>query len=129
MSNHSELEALEESALLALVKQAEGGNPMAAKAALVEVDRVRKTQMGELHRAAMVELADKPVELAAYLAELGLGLEDVERRIGRKLKPAEIKAWERSQDDRLLEVRAIELGRMRRGDGGIPKWATRKHDG
>ena len=126
MAEHDTLGEVEEKALAALVRQVREGNTAAAKAALVESDRLRKTRMAERHRAALDELSEKPVELARYLGTLGLSELEVADRLGRKLTRRERAAWEQAQDDRLLEVRAVELGRMRRGDGEVPKWARQR---
>lgn len=120
------LASLEMGALKALVRLAAEGNAGAAASALQAVERVRKTRLGELHQATLRDLAARPVELCEYLGALGVDLEGVEARIGRKLKTPERSAWLKGQDDRLLEVRAVELGRMRRGDGDVPRWASRK---
>jgi hypothetical protein len=119
------LNELEDTAIKALVKQASEGNNAAAASALVAIERVRKTRHAELHQAKMETVKDNPAELAAYLATLGQTAEQVAMRLGRKLTKPEQTAWERATDERLLEVRAVELGRMRRGEADVPRWATK----
>jgi hypothetical protein len=76
----------------------------------------------------MEALAEKPAEFAHYLAKLGQTVPEVEERLGRKLKPAELKAWRRGQKDRILLVRAVESHWMHRGDlKKLPRWATKVH--
>lgn len=118
------MDELEEKVILSLARLAAEGNAGAATGALAAVERVRKTRMAEIHRERMAKL-DGP-DLVAYLASLGQTEAEVCGRLCRAMTKAEKSAWERARDDRLLEVRAVELGRMRRGDGVVPKWATRK---
>jgi hypothetical protein len=122
------IEVVESWAMYALMnEQGKQGAVAAAKAALAEADRLRRTQAVDMHREQMKVLADKPVEMARYLAELGLTPEQVQERFGRSLTDEELVAWAQGQDDRLLEVRVVELTRMRRGEAPVPKWATREH--
>jgi hypothetical protein len=120
------LAELEMTALRALVKQAGEGNSAAAASALVALERVRKTRHAEMHQARMAELVGKPVDACRYLSSLGMSQEQCGARLGRKLTRAEVEAWESALEDRLLEVRAVEIGRMRRGDGDVPRWATKR---
>ena len=119
------LDALEIKALAALVRQAREGNATAANLALVAVQRIREKGAVSLHRAKLAELVGNGPALAAYLSGLGLDREDTAKRIGHKMTPGETEAWERAQDDRLLEVRAVELQRMRTM-GDVPRWATKR---
>jgi len=120
------LDDLERNALTSLVRQAAEGNASAAASALGAVERLRKTRQAEIHRTRMEELRERPAEFCGYLASLGQTVAQVEARLGRKMKAAELAAYERATDDRLLEVRAVELGRMRRGDGDVPRWANKR---
>jgi len=119
------LEQLEVRALTALVTQASEGNASAAAASLTAVHRIREKGAAGLHRARMKALADDREGMASYLAELGLTREETAARMG-KLTKGETLAWERGQEERLLEVRAVELQRMRTS-GEVPKWANRRH--
>ena len=120
------LDALEVKALTALVASASDGNATAAAAALTAIQRVREKGSARLHATGMARLAAEDTPgLAAYLATLGVPKAEVAARMGRRLTKAELDAWEQAQDDRLLEVRAVELGQMRAG-GKVPRWATRK---
>ena len=119
------LEELESKALAALVRQAADGNATAAASALAAIERVRKTRHAELHAETMSSLAGDGPRLAGYLCSLGQSQAQVAARLGRSMTKAEVAAWQAALDDRLLEVRAVELGRMRRGDGDVPVWATR----
>jgi hypothetical protein len=121
------LTELEQKLLEALVELARSGNVSAAKAALLASEQFRKTRHAELHRGTMEDLESRPVDLAAYLSGLGQTQAEVAARLGRKLRPAERAAWAQAQEDRLLEVRAVELGQMRRGDVKPPRWATKRH--
>jgi hypothetical protein len=120
------LEQLEVRALTALVQQAAEGNATAASSALVAVQRIREKGAAFLHRSKLGALEKDGVGMAAYLSELGLTLVEAAARMGRKLTKAEESAWAKAQDDRLLEVRAVELQRMR-VSGDVPKWANRRH--
>lgn len=120
------LDELELGALKSLVKLAAEGNAGAAAGALTAVERLRKTRLAEIHKETMNRLSGSPVELAGYLGSLGTEQAEVEKRVGHKLKPAELAAWSKAQEDRLLEVRAVELGRMRRGESDVPKWASKR---
>lgn len=120
------LDDLERNALTSLVRQAAEGNASAAASALGAVERLRKTRHAEIHRERMASLEGNPAELAGYLATLGQSVVQVEARLGRKMRAAELAAYERATEDRLLEVRAVELGRMRRGDGDVPRWANKR---
>jgi hypothetical protein len=122
--NEKQMDDVERKVILSLVRIAAEGNVSAATGALQAVERARKTRMAEIHRERMASLDG--AELVAYLASLGQTEVEIEARLRRKMKPGEREAWKQARDDRLLEVRAIELGRMRRGDGVVPKWATRK---
>lgn len=119
------IDELELQSLKALVKLAAEGNATAASGALNAIQRIREKGTAGLHAERMAELADKPVELCAYLGWLGLTGTDVAARLGRRLTRQESEAWEQACEDRLLEVRAIELGRMR-ASGDVPRWATKK---
>ena len=122
----SVLDVLEVKALAALVTQAREGNATAAAAALTAIQRIREKGSAKIHASAMARLtSDDPVGLAAYLSSLGVAKADVAGRLGRRLTAAEVAAWDQAQEDRLLEVRAVELGQMRAG-GKVPRWATRK---
>jgi hypothetical protein len=123
----SDIEEQEAESMEALRTQGQS-NPHAAKDHLTALERIRKTRHGELHQDKMRELADQPVNLAYYLATLGQTVAEVADRVGRKLKPQEVKAWKQGQADRLLEARAMELQWMRRGDlKKLPRWATKVH--
>lgn len=122
--NEHQMNELERKVILSLVRQAAEGNATAASSALQAVERARKTKMAEIHADRMSKLSGP--ELVAYLASLGQTQPEVEARMKRDLTPDEQAAWKQGRDDRLLEVRAVELGRMRRGDGPVPKWATRR---
>ena len=125
--NNDSLDLLELSTLEALVDQAKGGNATAASQALLAIQRIRDKGAVQLHRAAMADAAKDSVAMAGYLASLGLDAEETARRLGRAtLTVKERASWERAQDDRLLEVRAVEAQRMR-VTGDVPKWATRRH--
>jgi hypothetical protein len=119
----AELDELEAKALAALVRQGREGNATAATSCLTAVERLRKTRLAELHRERMAGLAGEA--LCRYLGELGQTRDEVDGRLGRRMSKAEAEAWRLGEEDRLLEVRAVEIGRMRRGDGDVPKWATR----
>lgn len=120
------LDELEVKALTALVASASEGNATAAAAALTAIQRVREKGSSRLHATSMARLAAEDTPgLAAYLASLGVAKAEVAARLGRRLSTAESEAWEQAQGDRLLEVRAVELGQMRAG-GKVPRWATRK---
>jgi hypothetical protein len=124
----SDIEEQESESLSALHTLGQSGNHQAAKDHLTALERIRKTRHGELHQDKMRELADQPVDLAYYLATLGQTVAEVADRVGRKLKPQEVKAWKQGQADRLLEARAMELQWMRRGDlKKLPRWATKVH--
>ena len=127
--NQSELDELESLALRALIKQAAEGNAQAARGALAEVDRVRKTRMAEAHRDMMASLSNDGKGMARYLGELGAQWVEFEIHTGRPGTEEEEGAYIMGQEDRMLEVRAIELARMRRGDGDVPRWAGRKMGG
>lgn len=129
MSGWSEeqLRQVERAAVHALIKQALTGSIAAASAALVAIEKVRKTQAGLLHAETMARINHGP-ELVEYLARLGCSVPEVERQLGVKLGEAELEAWARGQDDRLLEVRAVELSRMRRGEVEPPAWARRQFE-
>ena len=120
------LDQIEEKALLALVRLASEGNAGAATGALGAIEKARKTRLAQLHNERMAALDGDGVGMAAYLAALGQTVAEVASWLGRPLSAQEAAAWERARDARLLEVRAVELGRMRRGDGDVPKWALRK---
>lgn len=126
MTQDLDLDGIENGAIRALLRSAVQGDVSAARAALAEVDRVRSERLGDEHRKRMAEIADDSVALAAYLGSLGVARAEMERRIGHRITEAELEAWERASDDRILEVRAIELQQMRRGSGKVPTWATRK---
>lgn len=119
----ADLDELEAKALAALVRQAREGNATAAASCVAGVERLRKTRLAESHRERMSGLEGP--DLCRYLGELGQTRDEVDRRLGRRMSKAEAEAWRLGEEDRLLEVRAVELGRMRRGDGDVPKWATR----
>jgi len=123
----SDIEQKEAAALESLSRLGES-NAQASAAELLALERIRKTRQGDIHRDKMRALADQPVDLAYYLATLGQTVGEVADRLGRKLKPAELKAWRQGQADRLLEARAMELAWMRRGDlKKLPRWATKVH--
>ena len=109
----SDLNELETKAILALVRLAAEGNAGAAASALTAVDRVRKVSLAEMHQRRMDTMAGNPVDLCAYLATLGQTREEVEKWLGRKMSREEAAAHERSEEALRLEVRAVELGRMR----------------
>ena len=121
-----DLDGIENGAMRALLRNAVQGDVSAAKAALAEEDRVRSERLGDEHRKRMAELDDNSVGMAAYLGSLGVTRADTERRLGHRFTEEELDAWERACEDRVLEVRAIELQQMRRGSGKVPTWATRK---
>lgn len=122
----SDLDKLGQAVVKALVRQVADGSVPAARAALAEVERARKTRLGEAHQERLEALAGDPVELARYLGSLGLDRVATESRIGHRMTKSERDAWEHGEEDRLLEVRAVELGRMRHGNGDVPRWATRR---
>jgi hypothetical protein len=119
------LDGLEINALSALVRLAGEGNATAASQALLAIQRMREKGAAALHRSRLEELSDDGPGMAGYLAMLGLSRSEVESRLGHKLKPAEAAAWEQGQEDRLLEVRAVEIQRMRTSCD-VPRWATRR---
>ena len=124
--NVDSLDSAERRVLDALVASAEGGNATAAAHALLAVQRIREKNSATLHRSRMADLAHDGEQLAEYLGTLGLTLSEVETRVGHSLRATERASWSRGQESRLLEVRAVELQRMR-SSGEIPRWATRRH--
>jgi len=122
---YTDLEVL---AVEMLAKHAGRGSVSAATAAIAAIEKLRKTRHAQQHEDRMRDLAKDPPGMARYLATLGLSSAEAADRIGHKMTPAERKAWEIGQRERLLEIRAIELGRMRRGDGEVPRWAGKKLD-
>jgi len=124
--NAVDLDRIELDALESLIASGRGGNATAASQALLAVQRIREKCPSVIHRSKLEELSKDGSGMAEYLATLGLSVAEVEQRMGRKLCPGEAKAWQRGQDDRLLEVRAVELQRMR-SSGDIPRWASRKN--
>ena len=120
-----QIDELEAKAILALVRMASEGNAGAAASAMTAVQRIREKGSAKMHAEKMDSLSTDPVGMCAYLGLLGLSGTEVATRFGRKLKPEELKAWNQACDDRLLEVRAIELQRMRT-NADVPRWATKK---
>ena len=119
------LDELELKALTSLVSLASEGNAAAANQALVALQRIREHGSAGLHQKRMEALAETPAALCAYLGELGTEIATVEARLGRKMSREEKVCWSDAQEQRLIEVRAVELSRMR-ATGEVPKWATRK---
>ena len=119
------LETTERQLLDAIVSSAKSGNATAASQGLLAVQRIRDKNSPSLHRELLDKYKNDGCGMASYLATLGLSIAETEKRMQRKLTDDEVAAWHQGQDDRLLEVRAVELQRMR-STGEIPRWATRR---
>lgn len=103
----------------ALAKQAEQGSVPAANSALKILAEKREASRSNSHIAAMAEMV--PAELCSYLGQLGQTDKQVSSRIGRDLSKEELAAVAQGRDDRILEMRAIELAATRNG-GKVSPW-------
>ncbi len=70
----------------------------------------------------MDELAEKPVDLAAYLGYLGEDVRGVTGYLGRDMAQEERDAYDEGRRRRQLELRAVELDRAVRGQGKPAPW-------
>jgi hypothetical protein len=104
----------------AMVRMASQGSVPAATAVLKLLDDVEQKALADEHAAALA--GGDTVALCRYLGGLGATKKDVEQRIGRAMTRAEEAAYLDGKRDRQLEVRAIELGQVRRGTAKVQRW-------
>ncbi len=107
----------------AMVRMASQGSVPAATAVLKLLNDVEQKALADEHSEAIAAM--DPVALSRYLGALGATKKDVERRLGRALSPNEEAAFAKGRSDRQLEVRAIELGQVRRGSARVQRWMQR----
>ena len=121
------LDELEADAIRALVASSQAGNATAASQALLAVQRIREKNAAAIHAARMKDLEGDSEKKVEYLATLGLTEDEVVERVGHRLTAMESAALQRGHESLFLEVRAVELQRMRsRGD--VPRWAKNRSD-
>jgi hypothetical protein len=104
----------------AMVRMASQGSVPAATAVLKLLNDIEQKSLASEHSEAMKNM--KPIELCRYLGELGATKKDVERRLGHDLSPEEGSVFIDGRRDRQLEVRAIELGQVKRGGAKVERW-------
>ena len=103
------------SVLKGLVVAAQNGNPTAAKAVVDVARHLKSDAASKQHQKKMLQLEDDTLELCRYLGELGATRETVAHHLGRSMTENEEDAWRHGQRARQLELRAIELERVRIG--------------
>lgn len=103
-----------------LVKMANDGSVPAANAVLKLLADQEEAGAAERHAARMSELDGDA--LCEYLGELGQGSGSAGALLGRDLDASEREAWKRGQLRRFIEVRAIEMARLRAGAGKVEAW-------
>ena len=101
--------------------QGEGSVP-AARQVLEVLDRIRSRQAAEEHRRRMRTLAGKPLELTKYLGYLGEDMKGVEGNLGHQMDNKERAAYNEGKRQRQLELRAVELDRVVRGQCKPTPW-------
>ena len=101
--------------------QDEGSVP-ATRQALDVLDRIQNRQVAREHRRRMAELADQPQAMARYLGYLGEPARSVRDYLGRDLQEEEALALEEGRRQRQLELRAVELDRVVRGQANPTPW-------
>ncbi|HVA90661.1 MAG TPA: hypothetical protein VNL71_12565 [Chloroflexota bacterium] len=93
--------------------------------ALVEaLKTAQDAQAAEDHRALLDRLMaeEKTVELAQHLGELGENESGLEAFLGRQPTEEEADALQMGTRRRQLEVRAVQLSRLRKAGGGVAGW-------
>lgn len=85
-------------------------------------EQVRDRRAALAHRTEMQRLADRPVQLAEYLGRYGETETGLAKFLNRAPTEPELEAFERGTRQRILEVRAIELERLRQGGGRVEPW-------
>ncbi|MBC8424471.1 hypothetical protein H8E07_10140 [bacterium] len=105
-----------------LVKMANDGSVPAANAVLRLLDEQEKAGAAERHTERMESLADSPAELCEYLGELGQPADALANILCRPASDDDRDAWKRGQLRRFIEVRAIEMARLRAGAGKVEAW-------
>lgn len=108
-----------------LAKAAKEGNTNAAGILAGFLARVQASEEAKEHEQRLEEFGQNTPKLAWYFARLGTTEQEAAEIIGRKLTPAERKAWQKGCWERLLEARALELAAARRGSD-VPVWMHRK---
>lgn len=104
----------------AMVRMASQGSVPAASAVLKLLNDIEQKSLASEHSDAMKSM--KSIELCRYLGGLGATKKDVERRLGHGIRPEEEAAFVDGKRDRQLEVRAIELGQVKRGGAKVERW-------
>jgi len=111
------------SALVEIYKAAKANDlPKARKIIMGLLNRDPGFDPSAEHQARMVEIGDDTIALCRYLGELAQTPETIERRLGRQMNEKERRTWDEGKADRAIEVRAIELSRLRRGKAGPEHW-------
>ena len=115
-------EELRGAVVQAMARMASQGSVPAATAVLKVLDQIEDQEASLRHNEA---LRGPPQEVAHYLGMLDATKSTIERILGHPLTPEEEKQRKAGSTDRQLEVRAIELSRVRAGAIAPPKWAQK----
>lgn len=103
----------------AMVRMASQGSVPAAGAVLKVLEQIEDKDATEKHREKVDSL--KGADLARYFGEIGAEQALVAKHIGRELDRSEKRAWKDGRDKRRVEVRAVQLARVRAG-GSVENW-------
>jgi hypothetical protein len=121
------IDDLEEKLAVSLLRSASQGITPAAALLLKVAEMSLARQQAQVHAEEFREAQDDPVRLCAFLARFGLKPSEVETdHLGRDMTKKERESYRTAQSARLLEARAIGLGRARLGLGEIPEWAMQR---
>ncbi len=116
--------AVEDAIAEALTRMASQGSVPAANTALKLVDQRRQADAAAQHAAKLAELADNEQALARYFGTLGLSKAHLSEYLDAPCSSASEDALRTGARARHMEIRAIELARVRSG-GKIETWMTR----
>jgi hypothetical protein len=119
------LDEVEDKLAEALVILAGQGSVPAANAALKLIQQKREEGAAHAHRATMEAHRCNPIALGRYLGQLGQSAQAVADIMETDMSDDVRAAWKAGQLERSVEIRAIELNQVRRGNGKIEGWMRR----
>lgn len=98
------------------------GSVPAATTALKIIEEIEQNEISEDHHSKMSEYKDDTVKLCHYLGYVEEPKSELQRHLGREPRGPELQAYKDGRKDRRLEVRAIELARVKKSGGSIEEW-------